>query len=211
MSERRMPSVDDYPSNSNREPREKRRKEDVKPVVRGRVRKKSSIFKTVGNYIEDDMPTIGDSILNELIIPSVLDLLADICHGAIDGIFKSDGRGYYRRNRGRDSYISYNRMYDDRRRSRRDREEERYEERRRNRDIYYEFDYKEDADDVLDRMCDYLERFPDVPVSYFFDLIGETIPGCFTDDDWGWTDLSGVKVRRHGRKWYIDFPRIDQI
>ncbi|MBO4735003.1 MAG: hypothetical protein J5614_01280, partial [Paludibacteraceae bacterium] len=125
----------------------------------------------------------------------------------------TETRRYSRdRRRDRDSYISYNRYYDDRDRRRRDRDSDRYETRRRNRDIDdIIFDYREDAEDCLDRMCDYLERYDSVPVSYMFDICGMTVPGDFTNEDWGWYNLSSAKVRHVSGGYILDLPKIRPI
>ena len=209
MSERKMPSVDDYPSNANGV----KKKEEVKPVVRGSVKRKTSIWRGVRDeFISEDAPTVGSYILYDILLPALRDLISDIGHGALDMAMGTDNRRYRSRRDDR-SYISYNRYYDDRDRRKRDRDDERYEIRRRNRDFTdMVFEYREDAEDVLDRMCDYIERFVDVPVSYFYDLCGETDPGDFTKDDWGWTNLAGARVVKAGRKGYmIDFPKVRPI
>ena len=213
MSERKMPSAEDYPSNAIGQSTKPAVKEKVKPVIHGKVKKKTSIFKSVRDeFISEDAPSVGEYIVHDILIPALRDLLNDILHGSVDMAF---GGGGYRSSRGRrgGSYISYNRYYDDRDRRRRDRDDERYESRRRNRDFEdYIFEYRDDAEDVLDRMCDYLEKYGDVPVSYFYDLCGETVPGAWTNDDWGWTDLSGTRVRNlRGKGYIIDLPKIRPI
>lgn len=211
MSERKMPSVEDYPSNATTAIQ---KKEEVKPVVKGKIRKRSSIFRSVKDeFISEDADSMGSYLLNDILFPALRDLINDICHGAIDAAFGGGGGRYRSRSSSRgSSYISYNRYYDDRDRRRRDRDDERYESRRRNRDFEeFIFQYREDAEDVLDRMCDYLERFGDVPVSYFYDLCGETVPGDFTADDWGWTNLAGARVRNVRKGYIIDLPKVKPI
>ena len=42
--------------------------------------------------------------------------------------------------------------------------------------------------------------------------IDRTVPGDFTKDDWGWTNLAGARVVKAGRKGYmIDFPKVRPI
>lgn len=212
MAERKMPSVDDYPSNANDDGRVK---EKTQPIVKGSVKRKSSIFKKVKDeFVSEDAPTVGSYILYDILLPALRDLISDIGHGAIDVAMGNDRRSYGRRGRSDRSYISYDRYYDDRSRRKRDRDDERYSTRRRSRELDdMIFDRREDAEDVLDRMCDYIERYDDVPVSYFYDLCGETVPGDFTKDDWGWTNLSSAEIKRAGRGggYYIDFPKIRPI
>lgn len=217
MAERRMPTEADYPSNSIGNKIDK--VDAVEPVhLKGRAKAKRSIAKEMRKeFISEDAPTIGDYLIFDILFPAMKDMILDIGHGAIDAAFGDrDRRGgsYYSRSRrpSGGSYISYNRYYDDRDRRRRDRDDDRYEVRRRNRDLDdIIFDYREDADDVLDRMLDYLERYDDVPVSYLYDICGMTVPGDFTKDDWGWTDLSGARVRKVRGGYILDLPRVRPI
>lgn len=223
MSERRMPSVEDYPSAAIGSDNDKDRPDA--PAVRGRVKKRSSIFRSVKDeFISEDAPSIGSYLLYDILLPALKDLVLDIGHGAIDSAFGGDGRGYYGgsrrgRRRGRDSHIAYERMYDDPRRRRRSRDDDDDEpRRRRSGQIYFDeylFETRGDAEDVLYFLCDEIQEFGDCPVSRFFDKRGETIPGNFTEDDWGWTDLSGTKIKRircDGELWWwIDLPRLKPI
>ena len=216
MAERKMPSVEDYPSNANGS-KPVVVKEEVKPIVKGKVTRKPSFGHGLRDeFISEDAPNVGSYILYDVLIPALGDLLRDIAHGSIDMVFGGGRGGYARRSGYRPSndrsYISYNRMYDDRNRSKRDRDEERYSRRRGHRDLdEFTFEYREDAEDVLDRMCDYIERYGDVPVSYFYDLCGETVPGDFTADDWGWVNLSQARVTHGRRGYFIDFPRAREL
>lgn len=210
MAERKMPKVEDFPSNAIGRDRE----EPIK--LRGKVESKRSIRS---EFIKDDAPHIGAYLLYDILLPAIRDLISDIGHSTIDMAMGYDDRGSYRRGRssysyGRrdDHYVSYSRMYDDRDRRRRDRDDERYYERRRSRDIEsIIFEYREDAEDVLDRLCDYLERYGVVPVSYFYDICGETVHGDFTKDDWGWTSLERAQIRRVRKGFIIEFPQIKPI
>lgn len=217
MSERRMPSVEDYPSNA------KGSKTENRPALRGGVKKKAGIFKSMKDeFISEDVEYMGSDLVENILFPTLRDLVMDLCHSAIDTIFNGGG-GYSRRRGGRGSYISYNRYFDDRdrrrRRSRRDRDDDDYyddDRGSRRRAVLdcseYKFDYKEDAEDVFDMLCDRLEQYGEVTVAYFFDKIGETIPGAWTGEDWGWTNFSGVKVRGSSRNgWYIDLPRAKEL
>ena len=211
MAERKMPNPEDFPSNSDTKSEKLERVTATQSIVKGKVTaKESGLRKLKEEFISEDAPNVGSYILYDVLLPAIKDLILDIGHGAIDVAFGGGG-GSYRRRRdyGRDrSYISYDRMYDVRgdrdRRSRR-----REEQRTRDRLEDLVFEYREDAEDVLDQMCDYLDKYDDVPVSYFYDLCGKTVPHDFTKEDWGWTNLAGAKVTRaHGGGYYIDFPRI---
>lgn len=208
MAERRMPSVDEFPANNGKE--EIKKVDPIEPMkMKGAVKTRHSVAKSVGV----DGSGVGNYILYDILFPALRDLVLDIGHGALDAAMGNE-RGY-RSHSGygqRNSYVSYNRMYDERDRRRRDRDEERYESRRHNRNLDdIIFDYREDAEDALDRMVDYLERYDDVPVSFLYDICGMTVPGDFTKDDWGWRSLADARVRKVRNGYILDLPRIRPI
>ena len=222
MSERKMPSVDDYPSNAIGS------KETKPSRLRGKVHQKKSIWKSVGDrFISEDAEYVGSSILDDILIPALRDLINDILHGAIDMTFGGGNYrgGSYSRRRGR-SHISYDRMYDDRRSSRRRYDRDDDDDRRSSsrripdcsefvfdpRDFDRPSDAKCAAEDLLDDMADRIEEYGQVDVAWFFDQIGEDINGRWNAEDWGWTNLSGVRVRGSNRNgWYIDLPKPKEL
>lgn len=216
MAERKLPTADDYPNNSDHRV-ERRKDEDRKqlpaPDMRGGVRaRKSGLRKIKDEFISEDAPSVGSYILYDVMIPALRDLLLDILHGSIDVAFGSGGGSGYRRSpsRGRNdrSYISYDRMYDGRRSSNDRRAERRLHDRI---DDDFEFDYKEDADDVLDWLCDIIDDEGKVSVATLYDICKMTVPHDFVKEDWGWTNLSAAKVKPWRGKYYIEFPRIRPI
>ena len=203
MAERKLPTAEDFPNNSDHKIEKKEAVQSI--AMKGDVKVKES--RGLRRIRDEFIASVGSYILYDIFLPAVKDLILDIGHGAIDvafgGIPGSYRRGSYRRRDDR-SYVSYDRMYDDRDR-RRDRREDR---RTRDRLEDFIFEYREDAEDALDRMCDYLDRYDDVPVSYLYDICGKTVPHDFTKDDWGWTNLSSAKVCKTRGGYYIDFPRV---
>lgn len=227
MSERKLPSAEDYPSAAIGS--EKKELPSERRV--GKVRHKKSIWQSVGDrFIAEDAEYVGSSLLEDILIPALQDLINDILHGAVDMTFGGgrSGRSYSSRRRGR-SHISYDRMYDDRRYSRRRRDrydDDDYDDRRSRRrripdcsDFIFDprdYDRPSDAkcaaEDLLDAMVDRLQDYDQVDVAWFMDQVGEDIDGRWNAEDWGWTDLSGVKVRGSNRNgWYIDLPRPKEL
>lgn len=211
MAERKMPTVEDFPSNANGIAKEIPPKE-APMKMRGKVSRRKNIFNDVKDeFISEDAPRVGSYILYDVLLPALKDLILDIAHGSIDMAMGGGGRGYggYRRN-SNISYTPYNRYYyDDDRSSRRSYRDEPRRHSRRDRDPSgFTFQDKDDASDLLDFLCDYIDRYGEVPVSIFYDKIGETIPGDFTSEDYGWRNLSQARVMPAGRgEWYINFPR----
>ena len=222
MSERKMPTVEDFPSNADGETRPA-----VRSNLKGKVRRKQSIWRSVSErFINDDVEHIGSSILDDYLFPALLDLVNDVLHGAVDMTFGGGGNYRGRRSGRGGSYISYNRMYDRPSRRRRSRyDDDDYDERPRRRRIpdcsSYVFDErnfessgdaKRAAMDLLDDMADRLEEYDEVTVAWFLDQIGEDVVGSWNAEDWGWRNLAGVKVRGSSRDgWYIDLPRPKEL
>lgn len=223
MAERKLPSVEDYPSaaigSSEKSPDEKN--EIIK------VRKKRSVWKEVkGEFISEDAPSVGEYVVYDILLPALRDLISDIGHGALDMAMGTDGRRYRRGGRGRrdETYISYDRYWDresPRRRARwNDDEDDDYVGRRRssrrvpsNEDLdEFIFSDKKKALSLLAEMQDRIDKYDDVSVGYFLDRIGESIPGDFVSDDWGWYNLDNAKVKpAYGGGWHIIFPKMRPI
>ena len=217
MSERKMPTVEDFPSNAIGDEKQATRE------LRGKVRRKKSVFSSVKDeFISEDADSMGSYLLHDILFPALRDLINDICHGAIDAAF---GGGGYRRgsSRGRrsGSYISYDRMYSGRSSRRRDDDDDRPKRRRLPDCSEYTFDpedfdrpsdAKRAADDLLDDMADRIEEYGEVTVAWFLDQVGEDVTGNWNAEDWGWTNLAGVRVRGSNRSgWYIDLPRPKEL
>ena len=228
MSERKMPSPEDCPSaaiGSEKETRPAKR-------PKTKARHKRSLWKSVGDrFISEDAEYVGSSIVDDILVPALRDLINDILHGAIDMTFGGGnyrGGSYSRRGGGRGrSRIAYNRMYDDSRfSSRRRRDDDDYDDRRSSRrrlpdcsefifdprDFDRPSDAKCAAEDLLDDMADRIEEFGQVDMAWFLDQVGEDAEGLWNAEDWGWTNLSGVRVRGSNRNgWYIDLPKPKEL
>lgn len=63
-----------------------------------------------------------------------------------------------------------------------------------------------DAQMVLDRLFEHIDRYNAVSVAYYYELVG--ITGKFTDHQWGWTNLnaSGVSSIREGYRIELPAP-----
>lgn len=213
MAERRLPKEEDYPSNAIETKKDIPKDEPL--AMEGKVKQKRSLTKSIRDeFVDDEGPSIGEYILFDILVPAIRDMLADIGHSAIDMATggRGGGRRYssYSRDR-RDSYISYNRFYDDRR-GRRDRDDDRYERRRRSRDLDdLIFESRRDAEDCLERLLDKIEDYGYVSVGYLYDILGETVYGDFTKEDWGWEDLSAARVRKVRGGYLLDLPRVRPI
>ena len=74
-----------------------------------------------------------------------------------------------------------------------------------------EFDTREDAEEVLDRMDELIEQYGIVTVGDLFDLAGVTGNG-YTDQNYGWTSVASATIERdrHGG-YFIKMTRPSPI
>jgi hypothetical protein len=66
-----------------------------------------------------------------------------------------------------------------------------------------------EADDVINRMYALVERFGRVTIADLFDLVGVT--GQYTDENFGWIELTGARPHRVGQGYRLDLPRPTQL
>lgn len=192
-----------YPSNAN-----SKKKEKLEKITQGRVSTEkpglgdqlATVF--LGDHLNNIMSYIG----KEVLLPAIRDAISDIGHGAIDSMFFREP-GYTER-RGRkdrgNSYIPYDKASY---KASSDRDRRTSSEKRSSRDIYNIYlDSRGEAEEVIFRLVDHIEQYGDASVSDLYDLVG--ITGNFTDNKYGWTNLSTAKVvrRRGGTDYCLDLP-----
>lgn len=194
-----------YPSNA--------KKDKVTKVVKGSVRKKQETLgtKVKRNFFSMEADSIGDYIVNDILIPAVKSTVTDMVQSGIEILLYGEKKGYRRRDdtRGRVNYTSYSSR--DRERER-ERDRDRYRDRRRSTRMSYEdilLDTRAEAEEVLSCLVDLTEDYGQATIGDFYDLIGVT--GDFTDTKYGWRDLSTARVVRERDGFSIDFPRAKAI
>lgn len=174
-------------------------REKMQKVVSGPVtlKKKSAATKFANVFISEDIQDVKSFIVSDLLIPSAKKLLSD----TIDRLLWGKGGRDNRRSIG--EKISYRSFYDDRRDDRRPAREE---PRSRNR-----FDYdnivitdRGDAEAVLYRLEEALDRYKIVSVGDLYDVLGETAP--YTAEHYGWISLRDARIRPVRGGYLLDLP-----
>lgn len=179
---------------------------DLTPVVKDpnstKVRKKSLGKKFSETFLASDVQSVRSYVEKEVIIPAIKRTIVDIVKNGVDMIFfghadRSDDKKY-----GKIDYVSYSGYYGKTQSNRREAEpvkKTRYEYD----EIIYK--YKEDADAVLSDMVDLTIDYGHASVADLLQLSGKTSRS--TDNNYGWTRLSGVKVLPTRGGYIIDFPK----
>ena len=185
----------------------------IEPIQHtGKIRKmkKSPGQKLLETFVHEDVKDVKGYIISDVLIPAVKDTFAAIIHGTTDMLLYGETR-HRRESRDRTNYsrISYGgSSY-----SSLDRNEKRRREREHPRDDGEEtvslddiiFERRDEAQECLDRLNDYIDMYGPVSVSDFYSMVGEA--GQFTDCEFGWDNLVQAQVRRVRDGYMIKFPR----
>ena len=173
----------------------------IEKVARGNVKtkKKSDLYRLADVFIAEDVRSVKNYALMEIIIPAVKKALYDvICDST--GMILGEGKRDTRRG-DNSSYVSYRSYSDDR--SRRRTDEIRYNNNFDREDIVYES--KGEAEAVLERMDACLDQYGVVKVADMYDAAGLTAP--FTANKYGWTSLRNAETVRVRDGYIIKLPK----
>lgn len=209
--------MDEFPSNSRKPPVERRipeaQEKKVAKVISGNaVRRKRPLGKRVREmFTGEDDGSLTEYVFMDMIIPALKDLVADVIIGSTErklfGEASPRGRRPGRRS-GPTNHFAYDRVSNPvGRAAGRDDPRDGLSRRARAR---HEFDEiviptRPEAEEVLSQMFDLLERYDEVSVSEFYELVG--VSGDFPDRRYGWTDLRGSRVSRaNGGGYVLDLP-----
>jgi hypothetical protein len=212
--------VTEYPSNSkfNRgktpEPVEEKVVEKV--IVGEVIRQKKPIgrkFKEI--FVGGEAKSVWQYIAMDVLVPAAKDMVSDAVSQGIDRmLFGERGPRYTspRRRGYASTQVSYNRYAPTSRgRDPRMREEPQFSRRAR---ASHDFDEiliptRPEAEQVIERMYDLMQRYSQVTVSDLYDLVGLT--GNFTDEAWGWYDLRGTDIVKVRNGYLLDLPSPIQL
>lgn len=200
-----------YPPNSNKYKEEQKKlaeqkteKRVTEKVVTGTVkRKKKGLFdKFMGNIISEDAPSVKSYIFGDVLIPAIKKAISDIVTDGIDIILYGESR----KGRGRSTAdrVSYRNYYDG------GYSRPRISERQALMSGQYSYDdiilpTRGEAEEVLTRMDELMDTYGLVRVADLYDLVG--ITGEYTDNRYGWTNITRAEIIRNRDGYMIKMPR----
>lgn len=171
----------------------------VEQIAKGKTKKKSEVKKFADTFIAEDITSVKDYILMEVLLPAAKKAISDIVTNGIDMILYGETRT---KSKSRESRVSYTKYYD------RDRD---YDRPTRTRGRYgYDYDdiildTRKEAEEVLDRMDDLIDNYGMVSVADLYDLVG--VSGNYTDNKYGWTNLRNADVQRVRDGYLLKLPK----
>lgn len=148
-------------------------------------------------------------VLLDVLVPAGRDAIANSAREGIELLVYPDGRNIRHRSGSRHRSSSNRIRYDvisDRGHS----SDYRRDISRRARSVHdfdeILLDSRVAAEEVIQQLYEYLERYEEVTVSQLYSLLG--IKPAYTDDKYGWMDLRGLRpVRTRGGQYLLDLPK----
>lgn len=199
---------DKYPSNSimGRNSKSSDGSQKIERVTSARVLKRRKSFAET--VFGENASAVTNYILLDVLIPAAKSTISDMISNGIEMLLYGEPRRRGGRDRDRDkTYVSYSAYYGrdrDRDRDRgRDDDRDRGGRRKRFDDIVLET--WNDADEVLNHLVDLIEEYDVATVANFYDLVG--INGDYTDNKYGWDNLSKATIRRVRSGYVLDLPK----
>lgn len=202
----------DYPSNSDMGKKkvvkeEPEKKKTVKRVVSGGVKqkKKSLGKKFVETFVGEDIDSVGQYMIYDVLLPAARATVVEMVQGGIEVLLFGERKGSKTVRSGNRSYVSYNNYAGRKEEKKEDRRD--YSSRNRSR---HEFDdivltERGEAEEVISNLLDLIEDYGEATISDLYQLVG--ISGNFTDDKYGWKNLSTAYVNRVRDGYALNLPK----
>lgn len=194
-----------FPSNAHKNREDKNERPKLKKVIRGTAvkRKKSLSKRFLETFIGEDINNIGAYILHDVLIPAAKSMIYDAFKGSLEmSLFGEKQGSRTSRDRGK-SYVSYNNYASARRDIRPD-----ISNKNRSRHNFDEIilQSRGEAEEVLSLLVDLVIDYGQATVGDLYDLV--EIESNFTDNKYGWTDLSSANVTRTRDGYLLNFPKV---
>lgn len=196
----------DFPGNSKKEKSKEERKTQPKVTDGKVIRKKKSLGKRITETLtDDDTKSVSSYILYDVLIPAAKNTISDAVTGGIEMLLFGERRyNNVRREKGR-SYVSYDGYY-----SKKDSRDSRsYSSGRRMEIDEIVLESRGEAEEVLSRLVDLIDEYGMASVAELYDLVGVT--SNFTDNKWGWTNISSARVDRVREGYLLRLPRVKEL
>lgn len=190
-----------YPSNSHRSKTSEKERNSKKVISGNVVTRKKSLGKKIGEtFLGDDTKSVGQYILYDVLIPAAKSTISDMVTGGIEMLLFGESRSSGRSRRSR-TYSNYSSYYS----GERERKPTIYHSRSRHSFDDIILETREDAEEILTSLVDYIEDYGQATVSDLYDFLGKT--GDFTDNKWGWDNLRTASVSRVREGYLLNLPK----
>ena len=203
--------------NSHKFKAEQASEKHIEKVVQGKAIKQpeSTGHKLSKAIFAEDVKDVKAYLVWDVLIPAFKDTLSDVFKKGIDAILFGDSKPRNVQRNGSSSKISYSSYYE--------REKERngkklvhgpYSQIRYNQRAVHEFsdlvfDRRDDAENVLDQLVELTMNYGVASVADFYEMAG--VKSEYTDEKYGWGELSEARVERVRNGYILRLPRPELI
>lgn len=178
-------------------------KQSKKPKKR-LARKFAQAFSTMSREDAEDY------IIDNVIVPSIMNAIADILGDAVDYVFRGRVGGRAGRSGNKGNTYGSTGTTDYGKFSQNPKNVERVPGGMRGIDNVT-FESRAAAKDVLDELVTALDRYKKVSVYNFYEAASLQPPNGYMDYNYGWYDLSAAQIVSFRGDWYIQMPRIVEL
>lgn len=201
--------IDKLPSNSNRTKSSledptvgalpKPRPSQPKKVATGRIGRKAGLGGLVRSFFEEDLRSVGEYVLTDVVVPKAKTLLVDAVNSGVNMLV--NGRGSASQSAVPASRVSYHEIGKQK--------AAREEPMRTSRMLGYNDVFvprREDAENVIAQLEDFLDEYGSVSVGQFYEATGMTTDQtCY---EYGWHDLRDAGYVRVKDGWQFRMPPV---
>lgn len=183
-------------------------------VTKGVKRKKSVGRRFIEAFTGEDVQSVGQYVLWDVMIPAAKSMILDAVTTAIERAMYGDARPRSSSSGGyRSGYTSYNRMS----KPTSTRYETGWKPREISRSARAAHDFGEillpdraAAEEVLTKLTNKIDQYGSATVSDLYSLVD--ISGNFTDDQWGWFSAAGFNYRHlPGGTYRLELPSPEHL
>lgn len=206
----------DFPGNSHKDKENKEpiKKEKIEKVVTGEVvqKKKPLGERLKGIFFDGEFKNATRYITYEVLIPAFKNMVVDATSKGVERVIYGESTSSRRRYDQPRPRVSYNNPVD------------RYSSRYRpgilpdqpplpSRRSHGISDIviisREEAELVIERLNDIVDKYDVASVADLYDLVG--LPSSYVDNKWGWTSLAYANIRQIREGFLIDLPPVEPI
>ena len=205
--------MDNYPPNSKKSGESTPPKEAVQKIVTGKIIKKKTPlgqrFKAI--FFGGESKGAFQYVMSDVLIPALRNMFVDAVEGGARRMIYGDSSPRRVREQYGNSRISYNSPTS------------RYSHQSsilpkqpplsssgRRQDIgQIIIASRGEAEEVLERLTDIIDKYDVASVCDLHDLVG--LQSSYVDNDWGWSSLSTADVRQVREGWILNLPPVEPI
>lgn len=193
--------MEEYSSNSHKSKAAEIPEKKVEKAITGVAKKKQKggVQKLTDVFLTEDISSVKNYILMDVVIPAVKKGISDIVTNGIDMLLYGENGSSKKQSTA--SKVSYRSYYES--------GKERNSQIQRTRPGYnYDdivLDNRGEAEDVLTRMDELISTYGMVSVADLYDLVGITCN--YTDNKYGWTDVRSASIVRIREGYLIKMPK----